>query len=483
MSPTDRLYVRFAYPVGIRGTAETPVAVCRGAEVKLPQLGPYAFSLLMKLSGNGILNYTEAEEKVLQYEEWTSLAAWYRTLAVLLEHRCLLIEAYSCKSSTAGAVLSSCSPNSRQLWHLPKKDARYRLSRFAYIRRHEDEGLFIESPLIRSRIVIGGDLPVRLFQLLGTPITLPQAMRSLADSAWEEVEAVMTLFLWAGIAAPTGQDGMLGEDRHFSLAAWEFHDLLLHTRSRQQQDGITRGGTFRFLNRWPPPPPVKPNFPPSVIPLHRPDMTRVFKEDASFAEVAERRFSGAKRDRNYRLMDADCLGEFLFRTARIRKHYDAGIFGNYTGRPYPNAGALYEFEIYVALRSCPGLADGLYAYDPGLHALRRYDGANVEPLFAEALLSRPEMEPQVLVAVTARFHRVSWKYQSIAYSLLLKNAGVLLAYFYLTASAMNIPSFALGSGPLSRIMELTGSDPLQEFPVGEFVVGSRPAMPNEPQGD
>ncbi|QYR20283.1 SagB family peptide dehydrogenase [Paenibacillus sp. sptzw28] len=476
MCQTIQLYVRFTSYLSIRGTVDGPEAICRGLTIKLPKLEPYALSCLMRASDGSFWGYTETEEAILEREGWLSLSAWYRALSTLLEHRCLFIETLSCTSKQARAVLSSCGQASPHLWNRPQEHTPYRLSRFAYIRREEDGGLYISSTLYQSRVSALDTLAVQLFQLLSTPVSLADAAGRIPEWPKEEIGAVMTLLLWAGIISPTSQDGALYEDRHLPLIAWEFHDLLLHTRSRLQEDGVRRGGTYRFLHVVPPSPPAKPDLPPSSIPLYVPDMIRISREEESFAFVMENRVSGVERDRLHRHMDAEALGEFLFRTARIRMQYETVLFGQYTGRPYPNAGSCYELELYAAVRSCPGLPDGLYAYDPNGHALRPYAGADSEELFQEALSARPEMDPQVLIAITARFQRISWKYESIAYSLVLKNAGVLIAYFYLTASAMNIPSFALGTGSLSRLTMLTGTDPLQEFPVGEFVLG-RPAAP------
>ena len=38
--------------------------------------------------------------------------------------------------------------------------------------------------------------------------------------------------------------------------------------------------------------------------------------------------------------------------------------------------------------------------------------------------------PQILITIAARFGRVSWKYSSIAYWLVLKDAGVLTQTLY-----------------------------------------------------
>ena len=44
--------------------------------------------------------------------------------------------------------------------------------------------------------------------------------------------------------------------------------------------------------------------------------------------------------------------------------------------------------------------------------------------------------PQILITISARFGRMSWKYSSIAYSLILKDVGVLIQTLYLMATDM-----------------------------------------------
>jgi oxazoline/thiazoline dehydrogenase len=82
-------------------------------------------------------------------------------------------------------------------------------------------------------------------------------------------------------------------------------------------------------------------------------------------------------------------------------------------------------------------------------------------------------QPQTLITLASRFSRVSWKYESIAYSLTLKNAGVLYEAMYLAATAMKLAGCGLGSGDSALFSLITGLDPLAESSVGEFMLGAR----------
>jgi SagB-type dehydrogenase family enzyme len=70
--------------------------------------------------------------------------------------------------------------------------------------------------------------------------------------------------------------------------------------------------------------------------------------------------------------------------------------------------------------------------------------------------------PQVLIVVTARFQRMSWKYEAIGYALMLKNLGCLLQTMYLTATALNLALCAVGGGNTATFARLTGIPALVE---------------------
>ena len=79
--------------------------------------------------------------------------------------------------------------------------------------------------------------------------------------------------------------------------------------------------------------------------------------------------------------------------------------------------------------------------------------------------------PQVLITIAARFNRISWKYSSIAYSLILKDVGVLLQTLYLTATDMGLGGCAIGTSNIDLFAKMTGIDFHVEGPVGQFALG------------
>jgi SagB-type dehydrogenase family enzyme len=157
----------------------------------------------------------------------------------------------------------------------------------------------------------------------------------------------------------------------------------------------------------------------------------------------------------------------------VRPHPTAG--GPPSSRPYPSGGACYPLTLYLAVRACRGIVPGLYQYDPFHHELVRLE---VSREASEAVLDtyrdRGVETLQVVLVLAARMSRVTWKYESVAYAVVLKEVGVLMQSMYLAATAMGLAPCAIGGGSSDVLPRVVGVDPLEEATVGEFALGSRP---------
>ncbi|HNY11783.1 MAG TPA: SagB family peptide dehydrogenase, partial [Candidatus Wallbacteria bacterium] len=80
---------------------------------------------------------------------------------------------------------------------------------------------------------------------------------------------------------------------------------------------------------------------------------------------------------------------------------------------------------------------------------------------------------EVLLAITARFARISWKYSGMAYAAILKNVGSVYQNMYLVATAMDLAPCALGNGESDVICKAAGLDYISESAVGEFILGNK----------
>ena len=79
--------------------------------------------------------------------------------------------------------------------------------------------------------------------------------------------------------------------------------------------------------------------------------------------------------------------------------------------------------------------------------------------------------PQVVITIAARFGRVSWKYSSLAYALILKDVGVAIQTLYLMATDMGLGGCAIGSTNIDLFAKMTGVEFHVEGPVGQFALG------------
>ena len=148
----------------------------------------------------------------------------------------------------------------------------------------------------------------------------------------------------------------------------------------------------------------------------------------------------------------------------------------FRSRPYPGGGAIYELELYVNVRTCENIPPALYHYCPNEHRLEKISGPTeaVDRLIKDAGRSAELAGlPQILITIAARFQRLSWKYESMAYSALLKNVGVLYQTMYLVATAMDLAPCAIGGGDSDLFARAAALDYYAETSVGEFLLGSK----------
>jgi SagB-type dehydrogenase family enzyme len=331
-------------------------------------------------------------------------------------------------------------------------DRPVRLSRFALVRRM-GEDLVLESPLSRHRVTLTGDtLP-----LLGRDATAEEAAHLVAAGLTEEADSAVPM--------------------------WDFHDLYFHSRSRAGRHDEPFGATYRFPpepDKSPPPgpavdlyhppltpgPDVEPHAPGPAVELHAPDPDVDLHQppltpDATFTTVLESRRSLRSYGTAPTLRR---LGELLYRAAAARGER----------RPYPGGGGLHELELYLVVNRCTGLEQGAYHYDPIAHRLTALPAraADRDAMLAlAAAATGGTVEPDVLITITARFRRMSWKYSGMAYATTLKNVGALYQTLYLVATAMGMAPCALGGGDADLAARTFGLDWASESSVGEFLIG------------
>lgn len=339
------------------------------------------------------------------------------------------------------------------------------LSRFASAHR-DDGSLVVTSPRSPSVVVLDDPRVAALVARLATPLTVGGSDGEAYGLAPSATNAVLDLLDEARllVAEPAGP-GSGEEEAEHALAQWSRMDLAFHAATRYGRREGGYGGTFPLAGRFEPLPDHVTMAGPLML-LDRPDLSAGVGGDVSLSTVLATRRSVREHDDGAPITLAQ-LGDFLYRSAGVRPGLG--------GRPYPSGGGLYELELYPAVGCCAGLQPGLYRYDPVRHGLClvAVDGPAVQRLLedgrARSLMARP---PQVLVVVAARFGRVMYKYEAIAYATVLKNVGALYQTMYCVATAMGLAPCALGGGSADAFCAAAGSDFLVESSVGEFLIGS-----------
>lgn len=360
-------------------------------------------------------------------------------------------------------------PRPQPEWVEARLDVPYALSRFAYCHR-EGTALAVRSPRSRFTVTVPAPRLASLIARLADPCDVA-TLAAECDVAVGTAGDAVSLLAGVGLVHEVGVDGA-DEDLDPVVRQWELHDLLFHTSSREGRHARGVGATYRFRGDIGPlravPAPGGGELVPLPVPASR------STAPVPFVDVLEARRS--VREHGPRPIGRDELGELLHRSARIREV--VRIDGDEVcRRPFPSAGALHELELYLVVDRCADLVPGMYHYRALEHGLERISArtGHVDALLAHAsfaaAMSGP---PQLLVVISARFQRIAWKYESIAYSLMLKNVGCLIQTIYLTATALGLAPCAIGSGNAETFAAAVGRPPEVEGSVGEMILGTLP---------
>jgi SagB-type dehydrogenase family enzyme len=360
----------------------------------------------------------------------------------------------------------------------PKLDdeGRIVLSRFAYLRRRGNE-MVMESPRAGALFRICDPKVATAIAMLSTPQQIKKFRRQDGFPGAELLGLLVDCQMLFKIDA--GGDGLRATEGDDNLVLWDFHDLLFHTHSTAGRQANPLGGLYPYAGLIAPPPAVRPRWPGKKIDLSKfaaPPSQAI----SPVAKLLRERHSTRSFDDRQPITLAE-LAQFLDATARVQSKWKSGIdleegapVVEYASRPYPSGGSAYELELYLAVANCDGLARGFYHYDADRNALVPITvpapELDAQLAAAEFAMDAPG-SPQILITVAARFGRISWKYSSIAYSLILKDVGVLIQTLYLMATEMGLGGCAIGSIDIDLFAKMTGIEFHVEGPVGQFALG------------
>ncbi|MEU8923121.1 SagB family peptide dehydrogenase [Kitasatospora sp. NPDC048545] len=388
----------------------------------------------------------------------------------LLEHSVHLV------TDTADEPLARLRPVGRgaaEPGPTPDPTGQVKLSRFASASA-EDGALLVRAPGSPLAVQLTSRAAGLLAALAGW--TSPAALAQLPGGLpLDAVRQTLRLFAAAGLLA-YGSPGAEPEAEEQRLAQWQAADLAFHSRTRRPTTVAGYGGTYRFGDRFAPEPASPAPFPGEKVALPVPDLGELARADRPFTEVLEQRRSVRDHD-DQDPITVERLGELLWRSVRRRQTFTGGDGQELADRPYPSGGAVHELEVYPLVTSCAGLKPGLWHYATDRHELELVSEPN--PATAQLVSGARESslmkaDPQVVLLVTARFGRVMWKYETVAYPLILKHVGALYQTLYLVGTAMDLAVCGLGGGDAADFAAASGIDYFTEGTVGELVIGSRP---------
>jgi SagB-type dehydrogenase family enzyme len=357
-------------------------------------------------------------------------------------------------------------------------------ARFAYMRRRGNE-MVLESPRAGALFKICNPKIAASLAMLATPQQIKKLRRQDGFPGVELLALLVDCQILFKMD-PARDSGLRPAEGDDNLVLWDFHDLLFHARSTQGRHANPLGGVYPYAGVMPPLPAVRPRWGGKKIDLRRVSAAQSQPISPAARLLRERHSTRSFDDR--RPITLAELARFLDGTARVQSRFnsrvdDGGPVVAYAVRPYPSGGGSYELELYLAVDTCEGLARGFYHYDAGAHALVPI-GVRAHEL--DALLTGAQFAmgapaaPQILVTIAARFGRVSWKYSSIAYALILKDVGVVMQTLYMMATDMELGGCAIGIVNIDLFAKMTGIEFHVEGPVGQFALGrgTKPEAPD-----
>jgi SagB-type dehydrogenase family enzyme len=425
---------------------------------------------------------------------------WRHLLEVLEQLQPLIVR--SVKLPTGQPLLSvvPLTPRSRFRPAPLFPDAPIRLSAFAQLRTDGRE-YCLESPLALHRVLLHRAEAIQLIGMLAGPST-PAEVATVLPHSESAATAALEYLIAAGMVAQAeaqpdpvvGKAPVFAEDSDLALAGWAPADLTFHAGSTFGRTDRRIGVTYPMDDAgvpWSGEPVVKPAGPRPVITLHRPRWDDLCAADPPLTVAVEGRRS--IRDHGGDPVTVAEVGDLLYRTCRIRSLSDTQgasalapcvvAIRELSDRPYPGGGACYELELYLTAGRCSGIPRGVYHYDPLGHLLEPVssDLAIVDELlqFASAAAAM-DSQPQVLITMTARVQRVSWKYEGLPYRIALMDAGVLIQNLYLVSTAMRLAPCALGGVSSELAARAFGTDWRTEPGIVQFILGRAAADDGHP---
>lgn len=170
-------------------------------------------------------------------------------------------------------------------------------------------------------------------------------------------------------------------------------------------------------------------------------------------------------------MDLSSLARWLQYSNGVTKRLQRAI-GEVPFRAAACTGALYHVELYLACGELPGLAAGLYYYQPEAHNLVRLRDGDPRARLGQAV-SQPDVLQGARAAIlySSEYWRNAFKYQARAYRHAYWDSGTILANGLLLAAALGWDSSLMLGFEDAALEELLGIDDRAELPIAVLALG------------
>ncbi len=135
-------------------------------------------------------------------------------------------------------------------------------------------------------------------------------------------------------------------------------------------------------------------------------------------------------------------------------------------------GALYHIDLYLVCGDLPGLAAGVYQFDPRDFSLRKLRTGDYRGALARASGEERAIKnaPAVIVSAST-FWRNAWKYQARAYRHCYWDNGTMLANLLAAAAARHVPARVVMGFVDREVSRLLGLDTAREAALAFVALG------------
>jgi SagB-type dehydrogenase family enzyme len=170
------------------------------------------------------------------------------------------------------------------------------------------------------------------------------------------------------------------------------------------------------------------------------------------------------------LLDLPHLGTVLFLSGGIT----ARLANGREIRATAAAGALYPNEVYVVSGPLPGLAAGVYHYDPLHHRLAQLRAGDWRAHLGAAVADEHVVRRPATLVLTGILWRSAWKYEERAYRHLYWDGGMKLAHVLAAAAAARLPAVLRVGFVDAEVDRLLGADGRAEMSLALVPLGAPP---------